>query len=350
MSFGLGISTRIFGMITAKNKNAKIQAIRHEIIPTLGVSYKPEFNKNSFYYAQIDSTGRKGQFSVYERNVFGAYSPGRFGGLTFGIDNNISMKVRNKKDTGENALKKVSIIDGLSINGSYNFFADSFQLSPLLVSARSNLFNKINITAGAQLDPYDVNGQGQRVNSLLWQRKPLSLGRLVNGNISVSSSFQGGNKKTGSTKPKINPNDYASGIGYTPDQYNSELAYIRNNPGEYADFNIPWSVNFSYALTFSKTYLLNQGFTSNYSQNVTFGGTLNLTPKWQTAINGYYNISLGQLNTISVSISRDMHCWQMSIALSPVGRYRFFSINISPKSALLRDIKVNRTRYFYNGL
>ena len=38
--------------------------------------------------------------------IFGPYSPGRFGGLTFGIDNNVSMKVRNKKDTGQNAIKK----------------------------------------------------------------------------------------------------------------------------------------------------------------------------------------------------------------------------------------------------
>ena len=351
MSFGLNVSTRIFGLITAKNKNAKIQAIRHVITPTLGISYRPDFNKNSFYYEQIDTTGRKGQFSVFEsrNNVFSPYSPGRFAGLNFGIDNNISMKVRNKKDTGENAVKKISLIDALSINGSYNFFVDSFQLSTLNVRASSNLFNKINITANALFDPYEVDGQGQRINTLVWKNKLLSLGRLINGSISVSSSFQGGDKKTGSTKPKINPNEYASD-GYTTDQYNSEMAYIKNNPGEYADFNIPWSVNFSYSLLFSKTYLLNQGFISSFSQNVNFGGTINLTPKWQTGINGYYNISAGELNTISVSISRDLHCWQMSIALSPVGRYRFFSINISPKSALLRDIRVNRTRYFYNGL
>ena len=139
------------------------------------------------------------------------------------------------------------------------FFADSFQLSPLQVSARSNLFNKINITASATLDPYEVNGQGQRVNELLWQRKLLTLGRLVNGNVSLSTQLQGGNKKTGSTKPELQPNDYAADIGYTPDQYNTELAYIRNNPGEYADFNIPWSLNFSYALTFLENFSAEPG-------------------------------------------------------------------------------------------
>jgi LPS-assembly protein len=351
MSFGLGISTRIFGLITAKNKNAKIQAIRHEITPTLGISYKPEFNPGSFYFAQYDTAGDKQQFSVYQRsNVFGPYSPGRFGGLTFGIDNNISMKVRSKTDTGENALKKITLIDGLSINGSYNFFADSFQLSPLVLSARSNLFNKINITASGQLDPYDINGQGQRVSTLLWERKPLSLGRLTNASVSLSTSLRGGDKKAGSSKsqvvaPSTNPADY----GLTDDQYNSELAYVRNNPGEYADFNVPWSLNLSYAFSVSKNYIVPTGFVSTTSQNVNFGGTLGLTKKWQLAVNGYYNITQGQLNQISITISRDLHCWQMSISIAPVGINRFFSINISPKSPLLRDIRVNRTRNFYNG-
>ncbi len=83
-------------------------------------------------------------------------------------------------------------------------------------------------------------------------------------------------------------------------------------------------------------------------QNIQFGGTLNLSPKWQMGINGYYNISLGQLNPLSLSISRDLHCWQMSIQISPIGYYRFFSINISPKSPLLRDLRIDRTRSFQN--
>jgi hypothetical protein len=354
MSFGLSISTRIFGMITAKKKNAKIIAIRHEITPTLGISYKPEFNKSSFYYTQYDTAGHKQQFSVYQRNnIFGPYSPGRFGGLNFGIDNNISMKVRSKKDTGQNAIKKVSILDGFSISGSYNFFADSlsFPLSDFPVSLRSNLFNKINITASGVLDPYEIDAQGRRIKTLIWRNKILSLGRLISGNISLSTSLQGGNKKDASKKTELtsNTND-VNDLGYTQDQYDAEAAYIRNNPGEFADFSIPWSVNFSYALTYSKSFIVPTGYVKTFSQNVSFGGTLGITKKWQAAVNGYYNITQGQINTISGSLSRDLHCWQMSISLSPVGIYRFFSISISPKSTLLRDLKVNRTRYFYNNL
>ena len=353
MSFGLSVSTRIFGLITAKKKNSKIIAVRHEITPTLGINFKPEFNKGSFYYVQYDTAGHKQQFSVYQRNnIFSPYSPGRFGGLTFGIDNNISMKVRNKKDTGENAIKKISIIDGFSISGSYNFFADSlsFPLSDFPVSIRSNLFNKINITASGILDPYEIDAQGRRIKTLVWRNKILSLGRLISGSISLSTSLQGG-KKSSDKKTELTSNtNEIDDLGYTQDQYDAESAYIRNNPGEFADFSIPWSVNLSYSLTYSKNYIVPLGYVKTVSQNVNFGGTLGITKKWQTSVNGYYNITLGQLNTVSATLSRDLHCWQMSISLSPVGIYRFFSISISPKSTLLRDLRVNRTRYFYNNL
>jgi LPS-assembly protein len=354
MSFGLNLSTRIFGMIAAKNKNATIQAVRHEIRPTFGISYQPDFNKNNYYYTQTDTTGRKTLYPYFESgyNIYGPYGTGTFGGFNFGLENNISMKVRNKKDTtGDNALKKISILDNLSINGSYNFFIDSFKFSPISILASTNLFNKVNLTANASLDPYQVNSEGRRIDELIWKTHPISLGRIMNGSVSLSSQFQGGDKKTAGVKPNQPlTNNYAQNQGYSQDEYNTEAAYIRNNPGEFADFNIPWSVNFSYALSFSKVFVVNSGFHTSYSQNINFGGTLNLTPKWQMGINGYYNLSLGQLNPLSLSISRDLHCWQMSISMSPLGNYRYFSINISPKSAILRDLKVNRTRSFYNGL
>lgn len=339
-------------MIAAKNKNAKIQAIRHEIRPTFGISYQPNFNRNNYYRVQTDSTGHKDYLPYFpgNYNLNGPYTNGRFGGFTFGLENNLSMKVRDKKDTG-NALRKVSLLDAFSINGSYNLFPIDFRhFSNISAVASTNLFNKINFTASSNFDPYEVNALGKDTNILVWKRKPISLGRMTSANISLSSSFQGGNKKTGDkagVKPDESPLQEAL---MNQDQYNSDLAYIRNNPGEFADFNIPWSINLSYALSYSKQFVQKVGFKDNFSQNLNFSGTLNITPKWQMAVNGYYNLSLGQLNPLSLSVSRDLHCWQMSINVTPLGIYRYFSINISPKSPLLRDLKINRTRSFYNPL
>ncbi len=348
MSFGIGMSSRIFGSFTF-GKNAKVKAIRHEIRPSISANYKPNMNGKYFYTSQLDTAGHTGRFNVFDNSIYGGFGEGKFGGLSFNIDNNVQMKVRDKKDTAADAVKKVSLIDGLSLGGSYNFLADSFQLSVFNVGARSNLFDKISITANATLDPYQVNERGDRINQLIWKQKVASLGRFIGGNISMSSQFQGGdkNKKKNTTNPIGQP--YNPNTGMPLDEYQTEAAYVSNNPAEFADFSIPWSVSFSYSLRFQRDRKPDySGFTTNIFQDMNWNSTLNLTPKWQLGVNGFYNISQKELGTISVSIAREMHCWQMAVNVSPVGRYRFFNITISPKSSLLRDIKVNRTRYFYD--
>ena len=70
--------------------------------------------------------------------------------------------------------------------------------------------------------------------------------------------------------------------------------------------------------------------------------------KWKIGLNGYYDVKNGDMQSLTASISRDLHCWQMSINVTPIGYTHFFSITINPKSAILQDLKVNRTKYFYN--
>jgi hypothetical protein len=348
MSFGIGMSSRIFGSYTF-GKNSSVKAIRHEIRPSVSVNYKPNMNGKYFYTSQLDTAGNVGRFNVFDNSIYGGFGEGKFGGLSFNVDNNIQMKMRDKNDTALDAVKKVSLIDGLNLGGSYNFLADSFQLSVFNVGARSNLFDKISITANASLDPYQVNARGDRINQLIWKQKIASLGRFVGGNISMSSQFQGGDKNK--KKKPVNQigQPYNPNTGMPLDEYQTEAAFIGNNPAEFTDFSIPWSFNFSYSLRFQRDRKPDySGFYTNIYQDMNWNSTLSLTPKWQLGINGFYNISQKELGTLSVSIAREMHCWQMAVNVSPVGRYRFFNITISPKSNLLRDIKVNRTRYFYD--
>ncbi len=349
MSFSLGLSTRIFGSFTF-GKNSKVQGIRHEIRPSISISYKPDFNGKSYYYLKQDTSQHYySRNSIYSNSIYGAFGEGKFGGLSFNIDNNVQMKVRNKTDTGEVKSKKVTLIDGLSINGSYNFLKDSLKFSTFSISARTNLFDKINITTSATVDPYEVDPtNGRTINKLVWKTKP-SLGRFVSGSVSMSTQFQGGDQSKKKTKIQNNPNQMVNqNTGMPLDEYETERAYMTNNPAEFTDFSIPWSLNFSYSLQYSKIFVLSkQGFTNNLTQNVNWNSTLKLTEKWQLGINGYYNITAKELGTLSLSISRELHCWQMSINISPVGRYRFFNFAISPKSGLLRDVKINRTRNFF---
>jgi LPS-assembly protein len=347
MSFSLSGSTRIFGMF-GFGKNSAVQAIRHEIRPQVGLSYKPDMNGKFYKTVQVDTNGRKGTYNVYQNNSSFPYGAGEFGGLSFSVDNNLQMKVRNKKDTAEDAVKKITLIDGFSIGGNYNFLADSFQFSPLTISARSNLFNKISITASASSNLYQVDTSGNPVNRLIWKDKPFSLGRLTGGSISMSTNFNGGdgkkNSNTGTSGKVVNP---LTGMAET--DYEAESAYIRNNPAEFTDFSIPWSVNLGYSLRFSKSFIkASQSFKTTFNSDLTFSGTLGLTKQWQLGVNGTYNMSTGEVGYVTMTVAREMHCWQMAISLAPIGRSRYFTITISPKSGLLRDLRINRSRYFYD--
>jgi hypothetical protein len=349
MSFAISTSTRIFGLYTL-NKG-RVQAIRHEIRPFVAASYKPDINGKDWYDLQIDTNGNKIQRSIYEGSIYGNYSAGAFGGVNFGIDNNLSMKVRDRKDTSAESMKKVNLLDGFSITGSYNFLRDSFKLDVLSVSARSNLFEKINITAGAIFDPYQTDATGRRIDALIWKKRTFTLGTLTSANVSLQTTFKGGDQKKGDAnnanlQQQNNFNNIDPVTGMQLDEYQRELSYMSNNPGEFVDFSIPWDVNLNYSLRYNRIQYPGQPISKTISQDVNWNGSLNLSPKWKIGVNGFFNITEAELGTLSMFLSREMHCWQMAINISPVGKFKFFNISISPKASLLRDLKVNRTRSF----
>lgn len=348
MSFGMGVTTRIFGLFTFKKKS-RVQAIRHEIRPLISASYKPDMNKASWYTTQVDTFGHVLPYSHYERSIFGTFGLGKYGGLSFGIDNNLQMKVRNKKDTGEAAMKKITLIDGLSLTSSYNFLKKSFKLEPINMSLRTNLFDKISISGNAVFMPYLTDSVGNFIDKTIWRKKIIALGKLTNASIAMQTQFKGGDKNEKLPTNNLQNNLVNTISGMPLNEYQQEAAYISNNPGEFANFNIPWSISLSYAFSYTRVPNgLGTGYKGSISQNTNFTGSLNLTSKWQIGINGSYNITLKELGLINMYLTREMHCWQMAINISPVGRYRYFNISISPKSGILRDLKINRSRYFYD--
>ena len=289
---------------------------------------------------QIDSSGKNFyHLSQFQGSIVSPFGEGRFGGIGFGVDNTLEMKVKSKKDTSEGGLKKVRILDGFGFNGSYNLFPslyDSFQLSSIGIYARSNLFEKINITATANMDPYQVNEFGIRKPNI---KLP---GRITNGSLAVSTSFQSKSKDGKKDKDRIVKDEYL-----TPDEQQRQLDFVRSNPAEYTDFNIPWTVQLSYSLNFSRRFDQSFKYITQTFSNLSVNGDFSLTPRWKMGGNTYYDFSTKKIQTLTMFVTREMHCWQMAINITPVGLYRSFSISINPKSGILRDLKINRSRFFY---
>ncbi|MBY0479188.1 MAG: LPS-assembly protein LptD [Chitinophagaceae bacterium] len=347
MSFGLNFSTALFGTLNFKKKTGA-QALRHVVRPTIGLSYKPDLAKDQWYTAQIDSAGTQYRFNKYDGSLYGGLAEGKSGFVSFTLDNNLELKVKDKKDTSAEATKKIRLIDGFGISTGYNLLADSFALSDFNLYLRSNLFDKISLTAGANITPYQLDPKtGFRKNIYTWQgnNQKFSLGRFTSGFISVNTQFKSKPKDEKKQKEKEQ---------YLKDQRDGndnsrEMGAIQNNPAEFADFNIPWSVNLAYSLQLNRQLKRDySGFETLLTQSINFNGDFNLTEKWKVQLNGTYDLKTKQLQYLTTSISRDLHCWQLSINVTPVGLYRSFNITINPKSGLLRDLRINRTRFFYN--
>ena len=349
VSFSLSLSTAIFGTFQGFSKTSSLMGIRHVIRPTLSISFKPDLSAPYYYSLRTDSSKnfRTQRVSYFDGSTYGAFGEGRFGGISFGLDNHIEIKVHSKKDTTDAGIKKIPIIDGFGFNGSYNYLADSFKLSPISFYLRSTLFEKINITGGATLDPYLADTMGFDKNVYAWQHGKFSLGRISSGNLAVSTSFK--SKPKDDKKAKEQQQQQSDQIPVTLEEQQAQLNYIRANPAEFADFNVPWSVNIAFALNFTSTEKPDySGFQTLITSSLNLSGDFNLTEKWKLGASGYYDIKYKQIQTMTLSISREMHCWQMSINVTPVGINHYFNITLSPKAGLLRDLKVNRTRYFYN--
>jgi hypothetical protein len=106
----------------------------------------------------------------------------------------------------------------------------------------------------------------------------------------------------------------------------------------YVDFDIPWSLAFNYNLTFRKTGLK----ATDVIQTTRITGDLNVTPKWKIGFTSGFDLKELEVTTTSVSIFRDLHCWEMSLNWVPFGSLQSFSMTINVKSSTLQDLRLSK--------
>lgn len=354
-NFSVSATTKLYGMYRFKNPNAKIKAIRHVITPMVGFSYAPDFSKQKYGYykaVQSDTTGRVQIYSPFEGNAYGVPSSGRSAAINFSLKQNLEMKVASDRDTTGTRILK--LIEDLSISGSYNFLADSMNLSNLNLSFRTTLTQNFGIQLSATLDPYQVTPEGRRINKLMFAKgKP---GRITSTGWSFGYSFQSKNK--GSSGAKMNditsqPIDPAYANPFS-DPYGTMDPVLRRMymAQSYYDFALPWNFSFNYTISYGISLINNgtTGYRKNINQTIGFNGSLNLTPKWGVTFQGGFDLMTGKLTTSSISISRDLHCWQMGFSWIPFGYHKSWSFHIGVKSSMLQDLKYDKSQSMYDNL
>ena len=336
------MNTRIFGMANF-GKDKRIQAIRHVIAPSVSFSYSPDYTKSSYGYFQKLTV--KGVEKIYSAHQGFAYGESRKTGsktLGFGLNNTIEMKVQGKNDT---VARKVSLFNTLSINSGYNFQAESFKLNPFSLSANTNVLNnKINMNFSGTIDPYQyrldsVKGSvvfQEKLDRYAWKDGNFSLGKLSAASINFGTNLSPkGQKKDNSTRDKI----AKSGMN------EEDKKFLLANPDAYVDFSIPWNLRLNYNFTYNKV-----GFAeSKVIQTIRMNGDISLSEKWKIMYNTGFDLDKKQFTQTNFSVSRDLHCWTMSLNWVPFGRMQFYSFSIGVKSSLLQDLKINRQRSFFDS-
>lgn len=347
-NFSMSMTTRIYGTYLAKkNSTSSIKGIRHLITPSIGFSYQPDFSAVKHgYYQRVGYTDGNGKpvsqlQSIHSGFVYGSAPTGRSEALSFGIGNTLEMKVKTAKDT---VARKVSLLNNLSLSSSYNFLADSMKLSNISMSANTNVLNnKININMSGTLDPYEYisvrTGTGVndvpirsivRVNHYAWSQG--KIGKITSATLAFSTNLNPqGQKGDNDKRDKIAKSNASQ----------ADKDYLLKHPDMYVDFSIPWNLRLSYNLSYS-----NNGTTSTITQSTQFSGDVSLSEKWKVTYSSGYDFKNNQFTQTNLGLSRDLHCWQMSLNWVPFGKFQSYTFNIGIKSSLLKDLKLNRTRSF----
>ena len=320
-SGSIGYTPTIYGMFMFK-PGCKVVAIRHMIRPSISVSYTPAIKPLGNYKKSYFDGEKEVEYDIHEGLTYRPNTSGgkQSGSISFSLDNNIEMKVRNDKDTtGDEEFKKVKLLESFRLSTSYNLFADSMNFSNISISARTKILNnKVDLNFSGTIDPYAID-----TNNIRYNKYHGKLGRLTNATISTNFSFSADN---GQNKEK--KNDLVGGF------YD-----------DYVDFDVPWNINISYNFSYSRP---NPYRSPTISQIINFSGDLSLTPKWKLTFQSGYDIKNKEVTSTSFSVTRDLHCWEMTFNCMPFGQHQSYNFEIHVRSSLLRDLKLTKRDSWYD--
>ena len=339
-SGSISASTRLYGLFNF-GKYHKIQAIRHVISPSLSMSFSPEKGTYANGYRTLLYTDKNGndkeyQYNIYSGQIYSAPGKGRSATASLSIGNNLEAKVRDYADTTGTGSKKVKLIDQLSINTGYNFLADSLRMNTVSMSMSTSLFDKVNISASAAFDPYACNESGRRINKFAITN---GQGLLRFTNVSTSLSY------TISGKGKIEGNDgrhsAQGGSGSTSSYY--QRIYYHPVTGEYipggwlyyTNPDVPWSLNFNYSLSYTKSYTNTE---SSITQTLGVSGNVKLTPRMSINMSSGFDFKEMKITTTQISAKYDLHCFNISVSWVPTGNWQSYSFQIAANAAALADL------------
>ncbi|MBP7098042.1 MAG: LPS-assembly protein LptD, partial [Prevotella sp.] len=373
-NLSVSASTKLYGFWTPNQKifGSKIQTIRHVLTPTVSFSYAPDFSASRYgYYDTYQRTNADGsvdlvEYSPYQNGLYGVPGKGKTGNISFGLDNNIEMKVKSDKDS--TGYRKLSIIDNLGLNMSYNMAAKQKPWSDLSMNIRLKWWKNYTFNMNAVFASYayelDASGKPYVGNHTYWGMGKFGRFQGMSQNISytlnpekIKKLFGGGDDtKKDDDKKKKNEDeegldtDIESNVdetmidGQRKAKKKKDTSKAATDDDGYMMCSMPWSLTFGYGITMrentSGTFnTSSMRYPYKFTQTLNFSGNLRISEGWNISFSSGYDFENHDISMTTASLQRDLHCFNMScsVVLAPYTSYNFtFRCNASTLTDALK--------------
>lgn len=355
---GISANTTLYGFYKPlKFLGTKIQAIRHVFKPSVTFSYAPDFTTSRYgyrkQYERVDAAGNSSwvSYSPYSGSIYGYPSGTKQGLISMSVSNNLEMKVRSDRDT--TGFRKISLIDELSASLSYNLAAKKQPWSNLSTRLRLKLGKNKTFSMAAvwATYAYKFNEQGQVVTS---DRTEWSYGRFgrfqgMSQNLSYTFNNQTWKKLMDKLHGRGKSSTSADAASTDASTTNAEDANVdpdlrtgrdggkgkkkekaKVDADGYLTFSIPWSLTLSYGITMAedRTKQINvrrMRYPFSFTQTLNASGYVRISDGWNISFNSGYDFEMHRISMTTMSLSRDLHCFEMSasIVLKPYSSFNF---------------------------
>lgn len=356
-NMSISANTKLYGMYRPMPwfGGKKIAAIRHVFTPTVSFSYAPDFSQSRFgfydSYVKTDANGNVStvSYSPFSGMMYGTVGQGMTGSVTMDVANNIEMKVRTDKDS--TGYRKISLIDELGGSLSYNMAAKRRPWSDLNLRARIKLTKKYTYSMNAVFATYayekDENGRVYVGDHTEWSRGRFGRFQGTAQNISYPISNETFRKLFGKKHRTTTSDDELDEEldeeeetdptmqNVDPDRKKGKTGANQESNGDvdedgYLKFSLPWSINIGYGVTIREN---TQGrfndkrmrYPYKLSHTLNISGNIRISEGWNINFSSGYDFNMHKLSMTTASLSRDLHCFQMScsMVISPYTSYNF---------------------------
>lgn len=335
-STGMSVSTKLYGIVQPRILG--VNAIRHTIAPTIGLSYSPDFGKPEYgFYDEVFNprTNSIDRYSIFEADASVASVPGQ------GLQQLITLNLRNdfeakiaQGDTLED--KKVRLLS-VTLNTSYNAAAfNNIRWNSITMDVDTDLGTIGTLGGNMRFSLYDIDTLG-RITPELLIRKGKGLARMESAYLRFGTTLTDQGFTTGSGTSAVADSAAARRERFSFEQVPfDEREFFGEEVHGTPAFRIPWRIGIT------GSYDVRSGITpgeleSSFNTQLDF--EFSITPTTRITSSGQYDFEQGRFLIPSIGLAKDLHCWEMNFSWQPSGYSRGFYFSIGLKSPQLSDIK-----------